>query len=43
MGGNNTCEDNTQEDDSTVSGNSLDMVGVGLDKGILDTEEGLGK
>jgi hypothetical protein len=29
-------------DNSTVSGNSLDMVGVGLDKEILDTE-GLGK
>jgi len=29
-------------DNSAVSGNLLDMVGVGLDKEILDTE-GLGK
>jgi len=36
MGGNDTQEDNTQEDDSAVSGNLLDMVGVGLDKEILN-------
>jgi hypothetical protein len=30
-------------DNSAVSGNSLDTVGVGLDKEILDAEEGLGK
>ena len=40
---NDTCKANTQEDDSAVSGNLLNMVGVGLYKGILNMEEGLDK